>query len=348
MADPILINVTGVLRTDEDTPDPGAVITFTRPVAIQHLDGTRIEPGDKSATAGVNGAITLDLISTTDPAWTPVGWSYGVKIQPTDRNRIERFTAQIPHDASGGNLTLGEILIEGDPSDGELYAAANHTHADLVTDADLGLALDGLPDIYVTDAELTAADFVSYTTLQEELLVWDTNHPPFTSGMRSGSRYAPVHGGFAASTVALNEMRYVPIDVRSAVTVSEIAAEVTTIASAGGVARLIIARSGTNGRPEGNLVYVSGQLATTGLGKISVSGLSVVLTAGRYFFVCLPQVALASFRSINNVPAMYEQPTLPTFARCCYSQYTVTGAPTVVGTLALDAGDAPRVEVLIA
>lgn len=165
---------------------------------------------------------------------------------------------------------------------------------------------------------------------------------------RSGSRYAPVAGGFAASTIALNEIRYVPIDIRSACTITELAAEVTTAGAATAVARFIVAKADPlTGRPTGTLLYVSGQVVTTALGKISVAP-TLALSAGRHFFALLPQVVIASFRSINNVPAMYEQPPLPTFHRCSYSEYGVTGTPTAVGTLSMDAGDAPRVEALIA
>jgi hypothetical protein len=167
-------------------------------------------------------------------------------------------------------------------------------------------------------------------------------------GLRSGSRYAPVGNGFAASTIALNEIRYVPIDIKSNCTITELAAEVSTAGAATAVARFIVAKADpVTGRPSGALLYVSGQVATTALGKISVAP-TLALTAGRHFFAILPQVVIASFRSINGVSAMYEQPTLPTFHRSCYSEYGVTGNPTTVGTLSMDAGDAPRVEALIA
>jgi hypothetical protein len=167
-------------------------------------------------------------------------------------------------------------------------------------------------------------------------------------GLRSGSRYAPVGGGFAASTIALNEIRYVPIDIKANCTITELAAEVTTAGAATAVARFIVAKADPiTGRPSGTLTYVSAQVATTATGKISVTP-TLVLTAGRHFFAILPQVVIASFRSITNVPAMYEQPTLTTFHRSCYSEYGVTGNPTTVGTLSMDAGDAPRVEALIA
>ena len=165
--------------------------------------------------------------------------------------------------------------------------------------------------------------------------------------MRSGSRYAPVFTTFAPPTVVLNEIRHVPIDFYSACTITELACEVTA-AVTNAMVRLLVSKAGSNGRPSGNYLYVSPQLVASAVGKVGTGAISVsIAQPGRYFFAALPQVAVPTLRSIGQVPAMYEQASMATYNRCCYSEYGVSGAPVTVGGLSIDAGDAPRVECLI-
>jgi hypothetical protein len=177
MATPLTITITGVIRSDGTTPDPGATVTFTPPTWLQHADGTLIEPQPVTGVADVAGAVTLEVIPSTDPAWAPVNWDYDVRIDGSDPAHVSRYRASVAHDASGGNLTLGEILDQGTPVDGVNYALVSHTHSDLVTDVEFDDTIAGLSDTYVTDAELAAQDLVSYTSLQEALVAFGHSDP---------------------------------------------------------------------------------------------------------------------------------------------------------------------------
>lgn len=176
---------------------------------------------------------------------------------------------------------------------------------------------------------------------------WQIVGPHRPGSMRAASYYAPIFTTFAPPTIALNEIRHVPIDIHSACTITELAVEATANV-AGGLVRILLSKAGSNGRPAGNYLYVSGQLNAAATGKVGTGAINVsVPSAGRYFVAALPQGVLPTLRSIAQVPAMYEQANMATYNRCCYSEYGVTGAPAAVGGISVDAGDAPRVQMLI-
>lgn len=160
---------------------------------------------------------------------------------------------------------------------------------------------------------------------------------------RSGSRYGPAAYGIGTGAPLLNELRWVPVFVPNAVTITEIACEVTTAGAAGAVTRLGIA-SDTQGRPDQVLFQTAG-LASTVIGKVSAT-VSWALAAGRYYFGACPQVALPQYRTISSVAEMIEQPSIPSFLRAGFSVYGQTGV--LIGGGSPDSNDAVRVEVLVA
>jgi hypothetical protein len=213
-------------------------------------------------------------------------------------------------------------------------SVSGRTGAVTLTSSDVGLG----------NANNTSDAAKPVSTAQQAALDLKMTRP---GAMRSGSRYAPVFTTFAPATVALNEIRHVPIDFHSACTITELACEVTAAVASAKV-RLLVAASNANGRPSGNFLYVSAQLDASTVGKVGSGVISLSIpSAGRYFFAALPQGVLPTLRSLGQVPAMFEQVSMATYNRCCYSEYGVTGTPVTVGTLSIDAGDAPRVECLI-
>lgn len=166
---------------------------------------------------------------------------------------------------------------------------------------------------------------------------------------RTGSRYAPQSNNLGTGAPGQNEVRYIPVVIPNSVTLSEIAAEVTTAGSAGAVARLVIAAAGADGRPS-TVVYCSAPLAATATGKIS-SALTQSLAPGRYYFGLVSQglpTTAPIFRTISGVSEMYEQPALPlSYLRCSYSSYGQSGNIAAIGGLSIDSADGARVEVLV-
>jgi len=156
MATPTIITISGHIFEDDGVPAVGEVVLLKRPLYVSHVDGTVFEPFTERGVTDADGFVSIDVISTNDPAWTPVGWTYSVSIG--DRSVPYRFNAAVPYDAPGGALTLGQLLPALAVSAGILYAPFNHTHDVYITQAELDAALEDVvgPDLstYATDIEL--------------------------------------------------------------------------------------------------------------------------------------------------------------------------------------------------
>lgn len=170
---------------------------------------------------------------------------------------------------------------------------------------------------------------------------------------RSGSYYAPVAGQRATDQPGNGDLRLVPVQVPNAVSVSEIACWIATAGSTGAVTRLVICTD-VGGRP-GTVVYCSAALVATATGKLAVTGLSVALPVGRYYFGAVTQgspTTLPIYNSIQMIPEMIEQPdsTGEVYVRSAYDWYGATGAisGSAPASPGMDAADAPRVQVKIA
>lgn len=150
MARPTPITVVGPMFTLSGEPEQGQVVFSSSTVVRNPTTGEAVGPGALRGTFDAQGDIAIVLPATTDPAWTPVGWTY--RLDARLSGGLVSYDVVIPHDAPGGEVKLAELL----PTDegGELlYAAYSHTHADTVTDDDLTEALADL----VTDNDLAAA-----------------------------------------------------------------------------------------------------------------------------------------------------------------------------------------------
>jgi hypothetical protein len=123
-----MIDVSGVIESSPGVPDPAARLTFNRKVSITHLDGTLIEPRTEVAEIGLDGTFTQSLEAGTDPAWSPVGWSYEVTLTYSDDRPPVRWSMMVPYNASSGTLTLGEAPPTVPGTIGVSFALVNHTH----------------------------------------------------------------------------------------------------------------------------------------------------------------------------------------------------------------------------
>lgn len=131
MATPTMILVIGKVESAPGVPDPGARLTFERSVTMTHIDGTLIEPRVKAAEIAADGSFSTPLEASTDPAWLPVGFTYQAVLRYSDQRPPVKWSMQVPHNASAGDITIGEYPPpSGPPSLGISYAPVNHTHSD--------------------------------------------------------------------------------------------------------------------------------------------------------------------------------------------------------------------------
>lgn len=128
MAEPTLIHIYGQLRDTPVEGDATATVTFRSTVYVRHTDGTVLEPFKIVGVADATGHVSMYVPATNDPVWSPVGWTYRVAIDPADGSPVVPFDVVVPYDASGGALSLGQVLPAGAASDGVLYAGVGHTH----------------------------------------------------------------------------------------------------------------------------------------------------------------------------------------------------------------------------
>lgn len=112
-----------------------------------------------------------------------------------------------------------------------------------------------------------------------------------------GPYEAPGSGSYGGT---LNRLDLVPIWIAQSTPIDAIAAFVATAAGAGGVVRLGVFNSKSDGMP-GTVRFDSGTVATTSTGVKSIT-ISQTLPAGLYYLGAVPQVATAVFRAFGGQP----------------------------------------------
>lgn len=312
------------------------------PGGVASLDGTGAVPLSQIPTLPISAVEDLDTqLSGKQPAGEYLvaeditNLVSSETLTETAGDLVSKVTAT--PQAVASDLTVNGTLKVG-------------TSGTLLIGADTNLYRVGADKLATDDALDVGGALRTYAGLQVDGAVSGAGFNVLArrpGAMRSGSRYAPVFMNYAPATIALNEIRHVPIDFYSACTIVELAVEVTAAITNARV-RIIVSASDDNGRPAGDHLYVSGQLVASAVGKVGTGVIALAIPGpGRYFFAAHPQIAVPTMRSIAQVPAMFEQATMATYVRCCYSQYGVSGVPVTVGPISVDAGDAPRVECLI-
>jgi hypothetical protein len=146
-----------------------------------------------------------------------------------------------------------------------------------------------------------------------------------SAGIRSGfyepgvvpwasSRYyfvPPSQNPGTTTTHGIGTLRATPCDVPNAVTITRFGSEVTVIGDAGSKIRLgIYADDGTN-RP-GVLILDAGQIAGDSATVQELTGLSVTIGPGRYWFAAVVQsvtVTQPTLRTTTNTPYQIEIPS---------------------------------------
>lgn len=125
MSRPTLITVQGTYLKPDGNPDSGTV-TFRSPVFdLAANDQSIMSPGPLRAVLDNTGSFSLPVPASNDPDWSPEGWTYTVHVKLSAGAYI--FEVLVPFDAPDGILNMNKLLPSVD-SDGNLYAAYNHTH----------------------------------------------------------------------------------------------------------------------------------------------------------------------------------------------------------------------------
>lgn len=125
MARPTLITISGTYLKLNGTPEEGTVIFRSKVFSLSSAEATVMVPSKLVALLDETGTFSLQVPATTDPAWSPVGWTYEVHLRFSES--ITTFNVMVPHDASSGDLAISELLPVG-PAGGNLYAPYSHTH----------------------------------------------------------------------------------------------------------------------------------------------------------------------------------------------------------------------------
>lgn len=104
--------------------------------------------------------------------------------------------------------------------------------------------------------------------------------PPYAIGLLANRYYSAPFDTIAPSTISPNIIYLIPVHVPSRTLVTKLGFQVTTLATAGGLARLGIYRA-INGQPV-DLVVDAGTIATTSIGAKEIT-ISTRLDSGTYF-----------------------------------------------------------------
>jgi hypothetical protein len=130
----------------------------------------------------------------------------------------------------------------------------------------------------------------------------------YVSGRYYDSRVT--NGATTTTTNAVNRLYLTPTVIYAPVTIAGLFINVTAV-STGGFGRVGVWNVNPATGTPGTLVYGSAQFSTTALGLAGVTGLSLALPAGQYFFGYVPQTSAPTVSALNggNVFAGYRGTT---------------------------------------
>lgn len=118
-----VVTVHGKLLDGAGSPRAGKVIFRTPGFTMSGADDTIVIPRLLAALTDASGAFSIALPATTDPDWTPIGWTYKVSIDLGEESYQVLGDVLVPHD-QGNSLSLFS-LAPVPSADGQLYALYN-------------------------------------------------------------------------------------------------------------------------------------------------------------------------------------------------------------------------------
>lgn len=217
MARPALITITGTYLKVNGAPESGTVTFRSKTSVLSSTTDTIMSPSPLVAVLDEAGSFSVALPSTTDPTWSPVGWTYEVHVRLSES--ITTFNVMIPHDASAGDLRISELVPVG-PSGGNLYAPYSHTHeglggggGEVVSVAGrTGVVVLTKTDVGLPNVDNTADSAKPISTATQTALDGKaaTSHSHAASDISSGTlAISRIPTGTSGTTVALgNDSRF--------------------------------------------------------------------------------------------------------------------------------------------
>ena len=130
--------------------------------------------------------------------------------------------------------------------------------------------------------------------------------PLLHPGYVSGRWYWPIGSSIGAGTaLAANTIRLGLIRIPANITISDLAAKITTLSGGGNIQLAIYAADPSTRYPTGNALAATGNISTGATGVVSgdISGADVRLTAGFYWIAINSDNAVVVLNSISQVIA---------------------------------------------
>jgi lysophospholipase L1-like esterase len=102
-----VIVVTGTFLQGDGTPCIGSVTFSSNQEISNQNDHTFVSIGSRTAELDANGHFALPLPAGNDPDWSPVGWTYTVTVNVTNRSVARTpYAVLVPFNAPGGTIDL--------------------------------------------------------------------------------------------------------------------------------------------------------------------------------------------------------------------------------------------------
>lgn len=169
---------------------------------------------------------------------------------------------------------------------------------------DLGLTGTNSGDQTITlTGDVTGSGTGSFAATIANAAVTYAKHAAVRFAYIVGKWYQPDIIGTLASGLAVttNTIYFIPFELRAPVTMSDLAARITT-GSAGNNCKLgIYAASATTAYPTGNALAVTGNISTTSTGNVSadITGADVAFTIGRYWAAFWADNSVVGFQNVQ-------------------------------------------------
>lgn len=104
------VTLTGTYLDSEGNPETGNIKIRARQTIASSADNTMVSIGSQIVALDSNGQISVDLIPTNDPDWSPSGWTYHI-IESLSSGSGRRFFIEVPYDTLGGTLDIADAPI---------------------------------------------------------------------------------------------------------------------------------------------------------------------------------------------------------------------------------------------
>lgn len=120
MSEPTPITVTGLIG------ETGRLVFFNDTLVRDSQSNAVMIPEEIVVPVTANVEWSVDLPSTNDPEFSPIGWTW--EVRPHFPLWKTPFDVVIPFDALDGEIWFSELVEVPPDGDAQLYALASHAH----------------------------------------------------------------------------------------------------------------------------------------------------------------------------------------------------------------------------